>query len=69
MGAGERKLGVGMIKKRRLPGIRGVALGAIGAEIVLHVVRVAHPGIIGLVTGVAIRGGVIVAIGVAVDTL
>ena len=69
MGAGERKLGVGMIKKCRLPGIGGMALGAIGAEIILYMIRIAHSGIIPLVAGVTVCRGVVVTVGVAGDAI
>ncbi len=69
MRAGEGELGLAVIKCRGRPTVGVVADGAVVAEVVLHVVGVAHRVEIILVAGETIRWRSGVAAGVAVDAV
>ena len=67
VGAGQGKGSSAMIECRRQPGGGSVTAGANLAEIVGHVIRIGCGGEIGLMTGIAGRGGVYVTGGVTGD--
>lgn len=60
---GKRKLRIGMIEGRWLPGRSIVALRAIVTEIILRVVRVRRAIVIVLVAGITCRGRIVITSG------
>jgi hypothetical protein len=58
-----------MIECRWLPGGSAVADGAIMIKVILYMIRVGYSHIIGLMTRVAVKGRILVAISMAAYTL
>lgn len=67
--AGQQEPGTCMIEVHRRPASGGVALRAIVAEVVRHMTGIADPNEFVAVAGVAVTGGVGVAVGMAADTI
>jgi len=66
---GQGKLGLIVIESCRLPGAGTVALSAVIAEIVLHVIGIVYRGKVAFVAGVAIRRGIGITVLVAFKAL
>ncbi len=69
MGAGQREIGIGMIKSRRFPGGCRVTRGTIVAEIIGLVVGIADRVIIRTMAAPAIRGRIVIAIAMAIHAV
>ena len=69
MRAGQWKIGIGVVKLCRRPGIGVMALRTIVAEIVLDMIRVCSIGIICFMTGPAVRRCIGVSLGMAFNAI
>jgi len=69
MRPGQRELGLAVVELRRNPGRRVVAKRAVGAEVVIRVIRIGRGIVVALVAGETIRRRILISGRVALDAI